>query len=169
VLSRHKAYWSPIFATLLMAMIACADDTTSTSSLPVRAPTARLAAGLSLPPTSPAVTIDNLFARVDSLVPGFGGYWVDESGRPRAWLVDTSSASILGAALRSVFPANSSIADGLIVSKGTHRWTDLVSWYYSLGSLGIDPADVARSENSDHIVSGNSGHIESSRVPVAPN
>lgn len=83
-----------------------------------------------------AVTLDEKYARVDSAVSGFGGFFVDERGTPVVWLRDGTRRATVITALRAEFAELPDLAR-LEVRSSKHDYRELVKWRALIPSVPL--------------------------------
>lgn len=114
-----KKRWSLLVATLALA--ACADR----SREPVGVQQPSLASTLAQ--VSQEDTPDQM--AVAQLVPGFGGYFLDESGAPTVYLTDPSRRPEAEQALAGFLADRGFTAADLRVRQGSYDWLQLDAWH----------------------------------------
>ena len=72
-------------------------------------------------------TYDDLLVRVDDMVPGFGGMFVDADDRLAIYLLDTSQLAATRAAIDAVFGSNS-FPSGTRAVQGQYTVSQLKTW-----------------------------------------
>ncbi|HEV2847108.1 MAG TPA: hypothetical protein VG477_19785, partial [Thermoanaerobaculia bacterium] len=84
---------------------------------------------------------DDELVRMGRSIPGFGGLFYDEEGRPNVYLLDPASAG----------PVAKALGDGVRVLRGDYEFADLVGWRLELRPLlglpGVVFLDVDETTN----------------------
>lgn len=89
---------------------------------------------------------------VAQAVPGFGGYYIDDAGRPTVWLTDVSQRPAAEAALAGFLEHFGFTAADLRVREATYTYLQLDAWYrqawpQALSVLGAVFSDLDESRN----------------------
>ena len=117
-------------------------------------------------------TIDDQFARIDSVVPGFGGLFFDTTDRLTVWLADTTKGAQVADAIRAALPsARSHLDRGFAIRKGKYGYGQLLTWYRSLGQAGLGPevitlTDIQEDKNRIFLGVINSTAIQATRLAL---
>jgi hypothetical protein len=149
-----------IVAPLLFAALACND------------PNAPLGPGGD--PGLPGVSQDPApsQARLATMIPEFGGYFLDETGRPTVYLTDEARRPIAERALGGFLSTRGwGIAD-LRVRRGTFRYADLADWYRRgwasvLSIPGVVLGDVDEARNRLRFGVLDAGAADQARIVLA--
>jgi hypothetical protein len=138
-----------VAATLaaLATFTACRDDTVSG---PARAPASPTGPQLGLIQVSAEATPSQL--AVAQAVPGFGGYFIDEAGRPTVYLTDTGRSGDAAKALSGFLQSFGWTAADLQVRQATYDYLQLDAWYRAarpsaLGVAGAVFGDIDEARN----------------------
>ncbi|MBM4185795.1 MAG: hypothetical protein FJ206_00650 [Gemmatimonadetes bacterium] len=110
----------------VVVVAACADDPTAPVG-PTERPSQPLPAGAS---------VDDM----DRAIPGFGGFFYDESGTPTVFLAAMADRGLAAQALTNVVRSAGQRIDGMRVLVADYSWRDLTRWRGGLTTavLGID-------------------------------
>jgi len=148
---RQPTFTLALAAAATVALGSCTDDTTlpSAPSAPSAAPDLALAAAAQQDLADDPVAL----ARA---VPGFGGFFVDEQGRPTVYLTSAGRRAAAEQALGPWFRERSRPAAALRVLPARFAWTDLERWYAqatpeALAVPGAVFADADEAGNRVHI------------------
>lgn len=130
---QHRLSAVPVVALALTA--ACADSSRPTE--PTVRPPARAAATPDGTARRVPRTIDDDFERVDSMVPGFGGFYSSGPGEITAYLTDVKNKGRLQAALNHLYKGDRRIAKAkLVVRQGRYGYGEMRRMYARvLGAL----------------------------------
>ncbi|MFL5541117.1 MAG: hypothetical protein ACJ8J0_19170 [Longimicrobiaceae bacterium] len=109
---------------LLIAAAACdrPDPVSPGGSTP-----SRPSSSVSISQVSQDPTPDQL--AVAQVVPGFGGYFIDETGAPTVWLTDTSQREVAAQALAGFLASFGWSASDLRVRQAEYGYLQLDAWY----------------------------------------
>lgn len=148
-------------AVAVLLLVACQDNQTSpreTPQLNVQAPTAS------------AEVPDPL--AVAQAVPGFGGYFIDEAGRPTVWLTDPARKAEAAAALAGFLDSFGWSAADLQVRQANYDWVQLNAWYAQswsqvLGINGAVSSDIDERTNTLHFTGVDNGVLATIASTIA--
>lgn len=135
--------WSRTAVLLLAATVACTDR-------PVPSAPAALSTAVSLSQVAAEETPDQL--AVAQAVPGFGGYFIDETGAPTVYLTDVSRRAEAEAALAGFLASFGWTARDLQVRQADYDYLQLDAWYRqamprAMAVAGAVSADLDESRN----------------------
>lgn len=87
-------------------------------------------------PTAPSLSVAQVAQdsnpsqmAVAQVVPGFGGYFLDGSGRPAVYLTDPAQRPVAEQALAAFIASRDFTASDLRVIQGDYTWVQLDAWY----------------------------------------
>ena len=86
-------------------------------------------------------THDDLLLRVERMVPGFGGMFIEVDGRLAVYLLDTSPVSAAGSAIETVF-GPSLTAGGVRAVQGQYTVSQLKAWTERASAVVLDVPGV---------------------------
>ena len=149
------------FTPAVLLLVACQDNQTS----PRDPPSLSLQA-----PTAAAEVPDQL--AVAQAVPGFGGYYIDEAGRPTVWLTDPSRKAEAAAALAGFLDSFGWTAADLTVRQASYDWVQLNTWYAQswtrvLAVNGAVSTDIDERTNTLHFTGLDNGVLSAIASTVA--
>ena len=109
-------------------------------------------------------SIDDLFAKVATQVPGFGGMFIGTDGQLWAYLLDTSQRAAAQQAIREVFAQAQLPAGELQVLQGQYGFLQLKTWHdrqrlTTLALPGVILASIDEETNRLHIGVANPANI----------
>ncbi|MBI2161767.1 MAG: hypothetical protein HYU25_15570 [Candidatus Rokubacteria bacterium] len=94
---------------------------------------------------------DDLLARVEERVPGFGGMFVGQDGRLAVYLLDLSQLAAARSAIEAVFGAQRVPAAGVRALQGQYTVSQLKQWTERatemLGVSGVTTVDLDEAKN----------------------
>jgi hypothetical protein len=148
-------------AGAVILLVACQDTQTDPRSIPT----------LNLQfSTSADETPDPL--SVSQTVPGFGGYYIDEAGRPTVWLTDPARKAEAAAALAGFLDSFGWTEADLQVRQARYDWAQLNTWYGQswarvLGINGAVTSDIDETTNTLHFTGLDNGVLNTIANTVA--
>ncbi|MCG6987470.1 MAG: S1 family peptidase [Gemmatimonadetes bacterium] len=128
----------------------CRDDLSPSAALPSQSySTAR--AATAAPIGDHYRSSDEFFAAIDQRSPGFGGLYLDASGSPVAWVVDSTQEAAVSGLLAPTLAARRLSAQRLSFKKAVYRWTDLLKWKIAavpiLSIAGVETLDIDETQD----------------------
>jgi len=114
-------------AALALGLAACRQEDHITALEPADPTSAQLTPSFSVAQLSQQETPDPM--EVAHAVPGFGGYFLDEAGRPTVYLTDPSQRSAAEQALAGWLSSRGFAAASLQVRQAQYDWIQLNAWY----------------------------------------
>ena len=143
---RPRSIGLALMATTIVCLTSCSDQPTQ--------PTAPGSPDLAATPVQQGPADDPVaLARV---VPGFGGFFLDQQGTPTVYLTQPAQRAAAERALAPWFREHNRTAAGLTVLPGRFAWADLERWnaqasVQALAVPGAVFADADEAENRVHI------------------